>query len=102
MLDFIITNYIKAHLGLKLYNSRAGKQVRNYNKLYQSSSWFETSDMLSLPLKTTNNKLYQSSSWFETQLLAFPELLLANNKLYQSSSWFETKKTIKVRKELKK
>jgi len=37
-----ITNYIKAHLGLKQRLARAPNKALPNNKLYQSSSWFET------------------------------------------------------------
>jgi len=67
---FWLTNYIKAHLGLKLEISSPLIATISFNKLYQSSSWFETLFKTSGVKFFLINKLYQSSSWFETNLKA--------------------------------
>ena len=87
----MITNYIKAHLGLKQALKCPRIAFLYDNKLYQSSSWFETLKTNIPKQKNSHNKLYQSSSWFETCNLQKPIFqVFFYNKLYQSSSWFET------------
>ena len=77
----IITNYIKAHLGLKHNHLCSHLYFHRNNKLYQSSSWFETNDIFfRVIVLFINNKLYQSSSWFETQKpLVCEELIQITN-----------------------
>jgi len=64
---------------------------RFYNKLYQSSSWFETAvcqKKLKLKLNITN--YIKAHLGLKHYLESYKPYILLNNKLYQSSSWFET------------